>query len=92
MKIAFRADASTSIGTGHVVRCLALAQALIRQERHAKKNAAYKGHEIHFLASSLTDGLAESIQSCGFQLPHLEQHARPLESRESVSGKLSQVG
>ena len=37
MKIAIRADASASIGLGHIKRCLSLAQAMARNPR---------GHEI----------------------------------------------
>lgn len=52
--IAFRADASTDIGTGHVMRCLALADAL--RER---------GATCHFLCRSLPGNLASAITGKG---------------------------
>ncbi len=57
MKIAFRADASPSIGTGHVMRCLALAQEL--QSRQAR---------IEFVSSDLPGHLASLISQSGFTL------------------------
>jgi len=62
MKIAFRADASVQIGTGHVMRCLTLADELTRQghqcqficrehEGHLGDLIARKGYELHLLPS-----------------------------------------
>lgn len=50
MKIAFRADASTDIGTGHVMRCLTLARAL-----------SARGHDCRFLCRDLPGHMADRI-------------------------------
>lgn len=57
MKIAFRADASIQIGTGHVMRCLTLAEALKRQ-----------GHECLFICREHQGHLGELIAAKGFSL------------------------
>jgi UDP-2,4-diacetamido-2,4,6-trideoxy-beta-L-altropyranose hydrolase len=57
MRIAFRADASLSIGSGHVMRCLALAQEL-----------KAKGAEIGFFSSELPEHLAAMLGDAGFSL------------------------
>lgn len=56
MNIVFRADASATIGTGHVMRCLALAQALVHE------------HQVSFMCNMLDTGLAERIRGCGIAL------------------------
>jgi UDP-2,4-diacetamido-2,4,6-trideoxy-beta-L-altropyranose hydrolase len=56
MDIAFRADASILIGTGHVMRCLTLAHAL-------KK----KGGECIFICRELPGHLAEQIRADGIK-------------------------
>lgn len=53
--IAFRADASIETGTGHVMRCAALAAAL--RER---------GAEILFVCRQLTEGLHDKLSDAGF--------------------------
>ena len=55
MNIAIRADASVEIGTGHVMRCLTLAEALYA-----------KGAEVCFICSSQQGNMIELIQSKGF--------------------------
>lgn len=55
MKVIFRTDASLDIGTGHVMRCLALAQAL-RAE----------GVDCHFICRSLPGNLITRIADFGF--------------------------
>jgi len=55
--VAFRVDASTKIGTGHVVRCLTLAKAL--RERGAKTNFICRAHPGH---------MADQIKSAGHSL------------------------
>lgn len=54
MRIAFRADASVQIGTGHVMRCLTLADALVAQ-----------GAKCEFICREHTGNLIELIRSKG---------------------------
>lgn len=54
---AFRADASVQIGTGHVMRCLTLADAL-----------AAEGHGCHFLCHALEGHLADAIIARGHRV------------------------
>ncbi|PVZ70202.1 UDP-2,4-diacetamido-2,4,6-trideoxy-beta-L-altropyranose hydrolase [Pelagibaculum spongiae] len=56
MRVVFRCDAATHIGTGHVMRCLTLATAL--------KNL---GHEILFISRAHTGHLHDFILEKGFQ-------------------------
>jgi UDP-2,4-diacetamido-2,4,6-trideoxy-beta-L-altropyranose hydrolase len=62
MKVAFRADASLAIGTGHVMRCLTLAKAL--RER---------GHDCQFITRAHSGHLMPLIREEGFTV-----HALPL--------------
>ena len=61
MRIAFRTDASLKIGTGHVMRCLTLADAL--REQGAESRFVCREHEGH---------LMELIRSRGYEV-----HALP---------------
>ncbi|RAU16829.1 UDP-2,4-diacetamido-2,4,6-trideoxy-beta-L-altropyranose hydrolase [Nitrincola tibetensis] len=65
MKIVFRVDASTQIGTGHVMRCLTLADAL--SEAGAGCYFIYREHEGHLGALIEQRGhqaLALPLQAC----------------------------
>jgi UDP-2,4-diacetamido-2,4,6-trideoxy-beta-L-altropyranose hydrolase len=55
-----RADASVSIGTGHIMRMIALGQAWQVQ-----------GGEVHFLCAEITSALEERLASEGFQLSRI---------------------
>ncbi|MDO8331647.1 MAG: UDP-2,4-diacetamido-2,4,6-trideoxy-beta-L-altropyranose hydrolase [Fluviicoccus sp.] len=57
MRVIFRVDASVGMGTGHVVRCLALAAAM--QQR---------GADIHFVCRRITPFLAEQVAIFGYTL------------------------
>jgi UDP-2,4-diacetamido-2,4,6-trideoxy-beta-L-altropyranose hydrolase len=57
VNIAFRADASIQIGTGHVMRCLTLADELTRQ-----------GHECRFICREHVGHLGDLIASKGYGL------------------------
>ncbi len=57
MNIVFRADASLEIGSGHVMRCLTLAEALKQQ-----------GHQCHFICREHPGHLGELIEQKGFIL------------------------
>lgn len=60
MRVAFRTDASVRIGTGHVMRCLTLADAL-----------AERGATCTFVCRHLTDALADVICARGHGLHRL---------------------
>ena len=57
MKIAFRTDASLHMGTGHIMRCLTLAEALKDQ-----------GAECHFISREHPGHMLEAIRQRGFTL------------------------
>ncbi|WP_188624389.1 UDP-2,4-diacetamido-2,4,6-trideoxy-beta-L-altropyranose hydrolase [Caldalkalibacillus thermarum] len=66
MNIAIRVDASLEMGTGHVMRCLTLAE-LLRN----------KGASLYFICRLLKGNLVEIIQAKGFKvytLPKPSQH------------------
>jgi UDP-2,4-diacetamido-2,4,6-trideoxy-beta-L-altropyranose hydrolase len=65
--VTFRADASVHIGTGHLVRCLALADAI--------RN---RGGECRFLCSEVTESMAHVIESHGHALQRLGEGGAPL--------------
>lgn len=59
-KIAIRADASLAIGTGHIIRCLTLAEALRKQDA-----------KIVFICREQNGDLSELIEQRGFRLHRL---------------------
>lgn len=75
MKVAFRTDASIQIGTGHVMRCLTLADELARQ-----------GHECRFVCREHEGHLGDLIASKGYGLALLPvPSGNELEPRDSNS-------
>lgn len=65
MKTAIRVDSSTVIGSGHLMRCLTLAERM-RKEQNA---------EVHFISRDLEGNLHEKIKEAGFFLHVLPRHA-----------------
>lgn len=66
--VVFRADASVEIGTGHVMRCLTLAEALKAQ-----------GIQCHFLCREHVGHLIDTIQARGFVI-----HRLPVWSQQDI--------
>lgn len=64
MKAMIRVDSSTSIGSGHLMRCLTLAKQM-RKEKNA---------EVHFISRDLEGNLHEKIKEAGFTLHVLPRH------------------
>jgi len=72
MKIAFRVDSSTAIGTGHTMRCVALALALVNQGKNLKKGTPVSSKSIQFLFRSQAGDLVHWIEQCGFETKQLD--------------------
>ncbi|MEI2635671.1 MAG: UDP-2,4-diacetamido-2,4,6-trideoxy-beta-L-altropyranose hydrolase [Methylotenera sp.] len=68
MKIAFRVDASMQIGTGHVMRCMTLADALADDDT-----------TIHFICKHLPGSLEKMLQDKGFDVSILPVTEQPNE-------------
>ncbi|QWR78172.1 UDP-2,4-diacetamido-2,4,6-trideoxy-beta-L-altropyranose hydrolase [Candidatus Magnetomonas plexicatena] len=75
----FRADSSKETGTGHVMRCLALAEAL--------KDL---GTEIVFITYCQSDALIERLEDSGFRVYRLKSCYPDSESIEESIGYLNQ--
>ena len=80
MKIAFRADASIQIGTGHVMRCLTLAEELRRQ-----------GHACLFICRDHPGHLGGLIESKGFEL-HMLTGTEPVANDDQDNPHASWLG
>ena len=65
-RVVFRTDADRDIGTGHVVRCLALANLL-----------AADGHAIAFASSPATMRTAGALRDPNIEILVLDTDARP---------------
>jgi UDP-2,4-diacetamido-2,4,6-trideoxy-beta-L-altropyranose hydrolase len=65
MKVAFRADASLQMGSGHVMRCLTLADALKAQ-----------GADCHFISREHPGHLLEVIRQRGYKVNNLVMHTQ----------------
>ena len=69
-----RADASTAVGFGHIMRCLALAQAW--QER---------GGHVTFLSHCLNEALRQRIMKEGFEFVFVERsHPDPADLKQAI--------
>ena len=64
MRVAIRVDSSTVIGSGHLMRCLTLAERM-RKEKNA---------EVHFISRDLEGNLHGKIKKAGFPLHALPRH------------------
>lgn len=62
MLVAFRVDSSQRIGSGHLMRCLALARELER-----------RGATVHFLSRTATGNLNHLIRDAGYAIHELAQ-------------------
>ena len=72
MKIVIRTDASIHIGSGHVMRCLVLAQALVLQ-----------GHKVSFACRPQAGDLIQFVRNKGFHVDELIQAQTLIEPSNS---------
>jgi len=72
MKVVFRADASLQMGTGHIMRCLTLAEVLKKQ-----------GAEVEFICRVHEGNLVECIELQGFKV-----HVLPLSQNTAIDDGL----
>lgn len=69
MQVVFRADASVNIGSGHIMRCLTLADALHEQ-----------GAKITFICRELSGNMCNFIEDKGYEVHRLPYNAQGINS------------
>jgi UDP-2,4-diacetamido-2,4,6-trideoxy-beta-L-altropyranose hydrolase len=81
MKILIRVDASTQIGTGHIMRCLALAQVLQDE-----------GGEAIFVLATHAPNLESRLKSEGMKVVHLDVEMGSIEDASETSALAHSCG
>jgi len=83
MRCLFRADASTALGSGHIVRCASLAQALVEA-----------GHEVDFACRVLAGDLNGWLENEGFRVHRIPgaPHAAIAEATDAQATKAAVSG
>ena len=76
--IVFRADASSTIGGGHIYRCLTLAHAIKRQQAEQQKS----NQEVLFVCHLSQGHMADLIKDQGFEILTVEQPLSVIEMRQ----------
>ena len=98
LRVAFRVDASQAMGTGHVMRCLALADAVVagggcclfimrRMDGNLIEHVVAKGYEVAALASPPSDATgatAESAYADWLEVPSAIDAAETVEALTST--------
>ncbi|MBE0417166.1 MAG: UDP-2,4-diacetamido-2,4,6-trideoxy-beta-L-altropyranose hydrolase [Coriobacteriia bacterium] len=80
-RVAFRVDSSLAIGTGHLVRCLTLAEELRRQ-----------GCECVFVCRDLTGARLDAVRERGFALVELPAPEAPASAQSSLPEGVAHAG
>ncbi len=73
MNVVFRTDASTQVGTGHVMRCLALADFMSKS-----------GANCHFVCKELNGNLISLIAKKGYQVCPIKPDLKSFESEKNL--------
>ncbi len=81
LTVAIRADASSRIGTGHVLRCLGLADELAR-----------RGHRVIFITVEAAGHLMEMVRARGYECVALAAAADAREDGSLTMGVISRLG
>lgn len=81
MKIAIRTDAGPLIGTGHVMRCIALAQA-----------ARLAGHDVHLIGHVTVPWVKDRLLAEKITTTFLEGEAPDCESPQTLLAQISLLG
>lgn len=80
MKIFFRADASDNIGTGHVIRCLTLADRMLKQKS-----------QIYFICKELPGNLCNFIKSKKYRVFRLPQSHFTKDERKDDAEQVKEI-
>ena len=77
MRVAFRVDASERIGTGHMIRCLALCEVL-----------QARGAEVHIISADIPGNMGTVVEARGFRLLEINANDGSEESDAQQTAKL----